>query len=73
MKQYTQPKEAEMNCPVCKKITKVEKTQCIRLFPKYLILQVEKFKQIGWVPMKLHNSVKFQDLDNVDLSALRLP
>ena len=23
--------------------------------------------------MKLHNSIKFQDLDNVDLSGLRLP
>ena len=50
-----------------------QKTTGLSTFPKYLILNMEKFVLNGWVPIKLHCDVKFDDFDDIDLGALRVP
>ena len=58
----------DLDCPICKKKTKWTKTQRILNYPKYLILNFERFVY-DWVPLKLE--CKFNTkLDDFDLKIL---
>jgi len=70
---FTSAKNVQFFCPNCNADKEFEKTECIRTFPKYLIMQVEKFALNGWVPFKLHTDIEFMDPTDFSIEELRLP
>ena len=57
----------DFKCPVCQKIVKATRQSRFTRFPKYLIMQMNRFILENWIPKKLNTKIKV-DIESIDFS-----
>lgn len=68
---FLQSSKCQLDCKNCKQRTTFSRSDFLKTYPKFLLLDVQKFSLDGWVPKKLMNNIQIEE--TVSLSELKAP